>query len=67
MALSLEGYPNRDSLKYKELYRLHDTQKLIRGTLRYYGFSMIMNSMKALNLLDNENKVPIDGTWPELL
>lgn len=54
MALSLEGYPNRDSSKYKDLYRLHDCQKLIRGTLRYYGFSIILNSMKSLNLLDTK-------------
>lgn len=56
MALSLEGYPNRDSVKYKSLYRLNDCEKLVRGTLRYYGFSMTLNSMKALNLLDNEGK-----------
>lgn len=52
MALSLEGYPNRDSVKYQSLYRLKDCQKLVRGTLRFYGFSMIINSMKTLNLLD---------------
>ncbi|KRX05360.1 hypothetical protein PPERSA_00661 [Pseudocohnilembus persalinus] len=67
MSLSLEGYPNRDSVKYKELYRLNDCQNLIRGTLRFYGFSVILNSMKALGLLDNQNKVTQDGSWFELL
>jgi len=53
MALKLEGYPNRDSSKYKDLYRMNDTKKLLRGTYRYYGFSMILNSMKEIGLLDN--------------
>lgn len=57
MSLSLEGYPNRDSVKYKELYRLNDCENLIRGTLRFYGFSVILNSMKSLGLLDNVNKI----------
>lgn len=33
-----DGYPNRDSLHYEELYGLHNIPTLIRGTLRYNGF-----------------------------
>ena len=29
-----EGYPNRDSLKYRELYGLQSVETMIRGTLR---------------------------------
>lgn len=37
-ALTLEGYPNRDSISYKEIYGLKDATKVLRGTLRYRGF-----------------------------
>lgn len=33
-----EGYANRDSLKYLDLYGLHDIKTLFRGTLRSPGF-----------------------------
>jgi len=32
---NLEGLPNRDSLKYKQEYGLHDANTVLRGTLRY--------------------------------
>lgn len=37
-ALTLEGYPNRDSVSYKDVYGLNDATKVLRGTLRYPGF-----------------------------
>lgn len=33
--MSLEGYPNRDSLKYRDLYGIPEAHTVIRGTLRY--------------------------------
>lgn len=33
--LPLEGYPNRDSLKYRELYNISEASTVLRGTLRY--------------------------------
>ena len=33
-----EGYANRDSLKYREIYGLEDIETLYRGTLRRPGF-----------------------------
>ena len=50
MALNLEGYPNRDSLKYKQLYRLHEAVTVRRGTLRYTDFAFIMRSLIAIGL-----------------
>ena len=38
-ALFLEGYPNRDSVSYQEIYNLPDAKKFLRGTLRYNGFT----------------------------
>lgn len=37
-ALVLQGYPNRDSLSYKDIYGLKDAKRVLRGTLRYRGF-----------------------------
>ena len=34
-----EGYPNRDSIKYKELYNLNQIKTLKRRTLRNKRFS----------------------------
>jgi alpha-aminoadipic semialdehyde synthase len=33
----LEGYPNRDSTIYGELYGIAEASTIIRGTLRYKG------------------------------
>ncbi len=33
----LEGYPNRDSTAYGELYGIREAHTLLRGTLRYSG------------------------------
>ena len=34
---NLEGYPNRDSTVYTELYGISEAHTIIRGTLRYKG------------------------------
>lgn len=39
----LEGYPNRDSMKYIPLYGLEGVTTMIRGTLRYKGFCLAWN------------------------
>lgn len=51
-ALILEGYPNRDSISYREVYGLKDTNKILRGTLRYYGFTEIINAFKEIGYFD---------------
>ena len=33
----MEGYPNRDSTIYGELYGIREAHTLLRGTLRYKG------------------------------
>jgi len=32
---NLEGFPNRDSLPYAQLYGIEDAHTVLRGTLRY--------------------------------
>ncbi|EWS73277.1 saccharopine dehydrogenase (macronuclear) [Tetrahymena thermophila SB210] len=66
VALRLEGYPNRDSLQYKSLYNLVDCHKVLRGTLRYSGFSTIMNGFKEIGLFENDKDCK-DETWVEFL
>ncbi|HET8572435.1 MAG TPA: saccharopine dehydrogenase C-terminal domain-containing protein [Edaphocola sp.] len=34
----LAAYPNRDSLKYQNIYQIHDVKTLVRATLRYPAF-----------------------------
>ena len=48
-----EGYANRDSLKYREIYGLQDVQTLYRGTLRRPGFSRAWNNLIQLGATDD--------------
>ncbi|KXJ12709.1 alpha-aminoadipic semialdehyde synthase, mitochondrial [Exaiptasia diaphana] len=44
----LEEYPNRDSTVYKEKYNIQTADTVIRGTLRYEGFSTAMSGLYQL-------------------
>jgi len=48
-----EGYANRDSLKYMELYNLEDIQTMYRGTLRRPGFCKAWNVFIQLGATDD--------------
>ena len=48
----LEGYPNRDSLGYIELYGLEGVETMFRGTLRYPGWCRTMKAVVDLGMLD---------------
>ncbi|MBI1288992.1 MAG: saccharopine dehydrogenase [Flavobacteriales bacterium] len=48
-----EGYANRDSLSYREVYGLHDVKTLYRGTLRRPGFSRSWNAFVQLGMTDD--------------
>jgi hypothetical protein len=64
-SLNLEGYYNRDSLKYKELYNLKHAKSVIRGIIRYQGFTFIIQCFKFLNLFSFEK--PDKKNWREHL
>lgn len=53
-----EMYPNRDSLKYREVYGLHDIQTLVRGTLRKAGYCKAWNVFVKLGATDDTYKIP---------
>lgn len=48
-----EGYANRDSLKYRELYGLEGIPTIYRGTLRRPGFSRAWDIFVQLGLTDD--------------
>ncbi len=62
-----EVYPNRDSIPYKEKYRIEDTRTIFRGTIRYPGWCNLWNAIKKLSLLD-EREMEFSGiTWKKLV
>ena len=48
-----EGYANRDSLKYRETYGLHNVRTMYRGTFRRPGFSKAWNCLVQLGATDD--------------
>lgn len=55
-AFALERLPNRDSLKYGDLYGISkEASTIFRATLRYQGFSKIMDALGELGYFDTEN------------
>src|SRR5690554_5400269 len=48
-----EGYANRDSLKYREVYNLMDVPTIYRGTLRRPGFCRAWNVLVQLGATDD--------------
>ena len=48
-----EGYANRDSLSYREVYGLADIQTMLRGTLRRPGYCAAWHALVRLGLTDD--------------
>lgn len=48
-----EVYPNRDSLKYQEIYNLHNVDTMFRGTIRRPGYSRAWNVFVQLGATDD--------------
>jgi saccharopine dehydrogenase-like NADP-dependent oxidoreductase len=48
-----EGYANRDSLAYRDVYGLQDVRTIYRGTLRRPGFSRAWNAFVILGTTDD--------------
>lgn len=56
----VEVYANRDSLSYIDLYDLHESDTVIRGTIRYEGYAEILDAIKSLDLL-SEDEIDVKG------
>ena len=52
---TFEGYANRDSIKYRDIYKIDDVNTLIRGTLRNKGFCSSWDIILKLGLTDSKN------------
>jgi saccharopine dehydrogenase-like NADP-dependent oxidoreductase len=65
-----EGYPNRDSVVYREAYGIPEALSVFRGTLRFPGWCETLKKMVELGLLDDTPKdrggVTFDGLLREL-
>ena len=48
-----EGYANRDSLSYIDMYQLYDVKTMLRGTLRYGGYCNAWNVLVQLGCCDD--------------
>jgi saccharopine dehydrogenase (NADP+, L-glutamate forming) len=59
--MDFEGYPNRDSLPYMEIYGITTTKNMFRGTLRYVGWCPTLRKIVDLGLLDEEERDDIAG------
>ncbi|KAL2308952.1 hypothetical protein Nmel_005129 [Mimus melanotis] len=64
--LNLEGFPNRDSTKYAEPYGIPTARTLLRGTLRYKGYSRTMGGFVKLGLINPDPYPLLSSTAPPL-
>ncbi|TXT10844.1 hypothetical protein VHUM_02349 [Vanrija humicola] len=68
--LALEGLANRDSMPYAEKYGLppaSELRDLFRGTLRYQGFSTLLDSFRRLGLLGKNPLASPVESWEGFL
>ena len=56
-----EGYPNRDSLEYIDLYGLRDIRTMFRGTLRHMGHCETWYHWVKLGLFSREVRSDLGG------
>lgn len=63
---SLEGFPNRDSTMYKELYNIPLANTVLRGTLRFRGFSDTIQGLQRLGLIDPNPHPILHPNGPEI-
>lgn len=50
---TFEGYPNRDSLSYRDVYGLENIPTMLRGTLRNQGFCSSWDTFVQLGMTDD--------------
>jgi saccharopine dehydrogenase-like NADP-dependent oxidoreductase len=56
-----EGYPNRDSLPYMEMYGLEGVRTMFRGTLRNLGHCAVWYQWVKLGLFDQKPRSDLAG------
>jgi saccharopine dehydrogenase (NADP+, L-glutamate forming)/spermidine synthase len=53
---AFEGYPNRDSLSYIDIYDIPETKTMLRGTFRNVGWCGTLDKIADLGLLNLEER-----------
>jgi saccharopine dehydrogenase-like NADP-dependent oxidoreductase len=61
-----EGYPNRDSMPYTEIYGIQPTKWMFRGTLRYVGWCATLKRVVELGLCEDTPLDPVPETFRQL-
>ena len=56
-----EAYANRDSLSYREIYKLENIPTLLRGTLRRPGYGEAWDLFIQLGMTDDSFKMDVTG------
>jgi saccharopine dehydrogenase-like NADP-dependent oxidoreductase len=64
---TFEGYPNRDSLSYIDIYSIPETKTMLRGTFRNVGWCGTLDKIADLGLLDIEERSLEGMTYATLM
>jgi len=56
-----EGYPNRNSVPYVDIYDINSTKTLLRGTLRNKTWCEVWTKLGELGILDDNRKLDLKG------
>ncbi|NHI83245.1 MAG: saccharopine dehydrogenase [Candidatus Thorarchaeota archaeon] len=62
-----EGYPNRDSMSYIDIYKIPETKTMLRGTLRNLGWCTTMKKITDIGLLNLEETSFEKMTYADLM
>lgn len=65
--IEYEGYPNRNSVPYREIYGIPEAQNIIRGTLRYGGHCDRFLKKAKLGILSDKKQSLKDMTYKQLI
>ena len=65
-AFAFLAYPNRDSTPFKEIYKIPEAQTILRGTLRYQGFTNFVKALVEIGLLDESKQDYLQLNSPEI-
>lgn len=64
---TFEGYPNRDSMSYIDIYNIPETRTMLRGTYRNIGWCETLDKIADLGLLDLEERSLDNMTYAAMM
>ncbi|KAI9312128.1 saccharopine dehydrogenase [Dichotomocladium elegans] len=60
------GYGNRDSTPYDKRYNIPEARTILRGTIRYDGFTQFVKALFSLGFLSEEEQPHLLASAPEI-